>query len=311
MNPKRREPIRESEFHEWLRSLLPPAEGVTVGVGDDAAVLDAGGPIAAASDILVEGVHYDPRETLPAQIGAKAVNRNLSDMAAMGLEPRWLLLSAAVPPGIPEASLKKMVLAMKAAGEQFGASLVGGDTVRSTGPLVVDVTVIAPVGELAPVLRSGAKPGDRILVTGDLGGSILGKHLLFTPRVKEGVFLNSRHRPSAMIDVSDGLEMDLFRILDASKAGAELDGDAIPVSDAARKLAARTGRDPLVHALTDGEDFELLFTLPPAEARALLDDPDLFFPVADIGAVCAAGKRVIIINGEEKALKGEGFDHLF
>jgi thiamine-monophosphate kinase len=311
MNPKRREPIRESEFHEWLRSLLPPAEGVTVGIGDDAAVLDASGPVAAACDILVEGVHYDPRETLPAQIGAKAVNRNLSDMAAMGLQPRWLLLSAAIPPGIPEASLKEMVLAMKAAGERFGAVLVGGDTVRSTGPLVLDVTVLGPVGELEPVLRTGAAPGDRILVTGELGGSILGKHLLFTPRVKEGLFLNRRHCPSAMIDVSDGLEMDLFRLLDASRAGALLDGDAIPVSDAARRLAARTGRDPLVHALTDGEDFELLFTLPPERADALLDDPDLFFPVTAIGMVTTADKRAIMINGKEEPLKGEGFDHIF
>jgi len=303
--------MKESDFHEWLRSLLPPAEGVIVGFGDDAAVLDAGGPFAAACDILVEGVHYDPRETRPAQIGAKAVNRNLSDMAAMGLEPRWLLLSAAVPPGTPEASLKEMVLAMKAAAARFGAVLVGGDTVRSSGPLVLDVTVLGPTGELAPVLRSGAAPGDRILVTGELGGSILGRHLSFTPRVKEGLFLNRRHRPSAMIDVSDGLERDLFRILDASSAGAVLEGDAIPVSGAARTLAARTGREPLAHALTDGEDFELLFTLPAVKAGALLDDPDRFFPVTDIGSIVSAGKRVIRIGGQEEALEGEGFEHLF
>jgi thiamine-monophosphate kinase len=180
----------------------------------------------------------------------------------------------------------------------------------------VDVTVLAPVGDLEPVLRSGARPGDRILVTGALGGSILGKHLDFTPRVAEGLFLNRRHRPGAMIDISDGLGRDLFRILDASSGpdagtGAILDADRIPVSMAAERLSRSTGRDPLEHALSDGEDFELLFTMPPDRAAALLGDQDLFFAVHDIGEITAGAERLMRHSGAEVPLKGDGFDHRF
>ena len=124
--------MKESQFHEWLRGLLSPEKGVQIGFGDDAAVLGSGDSrVAAAADMVVEGIHFDPATALPAQIGAKAVNRSLSDFAAMGLEPRWVLVAAALPPGIPEASLKEMVLAMKEAAARFGAVLVGGDTARS------------------------------------------------------------------------------------------------------------------------------------------------------------------------------------
>jgi len=301
--------LKESRFHEWLKSVITPGPGVELGIGDDAAVLGANGPVAAASDMLVEDVHYDRAEADPAGIGAKAVNRSLSDMAAMGLEPKWILASAAVPAGTDDAFLKKVFLSAKEAGARFGAVLVGGDTVRSPGPLVIDVTVLGPLGGLKPVTRSGASPGDRIFVTGDLGGSILGKHLAFSPRVKEGLFLNNHHRPTAMIDLSDGLERDLCRLLDASGAGAEVDGERIPVSKAAHELSGATGRDPLDHALHDGEDFELLFTLPPDEAGRLLDDGDLFFPVTDIGVVVVSGRRVIRLGDEDFHMKGIGFDH--
>jgi thiamine-monophosphate kinase len=259
----------------------------------------------------VEGVHWDPQEARPEQIGAKAVNRNLSDMAAMGLEPRWLLVSAAIPAGTSESVLHEIVLSMQAAAGRFNASLVGGDTSRSPGPLVLDVAVIGPLGSCQPVTRSGAKPGDRILVTGEFGGSALGKHLDFTPRVREGVFLNQHYRPSAMIDVSDGLERDLCRILDASQVGAILEGSCIPVAEAATRLAQRTGKDAIEHALRDGEDFELLFTLSPERARSLLAAADRFFSVTDVGEIGADRARLLRWEGREIPLQGEGFDHQF
>jgi len=303
--------VKESDLHEWLRDKIPPGKGVLLGIGDDAALLDGDGPLAAASDILVEGVHFTRPEAGPDQIGAKALNRNLSDMAAMGLEPRWCLVSAAVPKGTTEKFLKTMIESMTAAAGRFGACLVGGDTARSPGPLVVDVTVLAPVGELSPVTRSGAAAGDRILVTGTLGGSSLGWHLDFVPRVSEGVHLNRHARPTAMIDISDGLDRDLCRILDASGVGARLDGDRIPLSQAARRLSARTGRDPLDHALTDGEDFELLFTVPPERAAGLESSDELAVPVTDIGEIVPRGTRIVVRGGSGFELKGEGFDHTF
>lgn len=303
--------MKESDLHEWLRRTVPPGEGVLLGIGDDAALLDTKGPVVAASDILVEGVHFERPGARPDQIGAKALNRTLSDMAAMGLEPRWLLVSAAIPDGTPEAFIKIMIESMTEAADRFGASLVGGDTARSSGPLVVDVTVLAPTGDLNPVLRSGAVEGDRILVTGTLGGSSLGKHLDFVPRIDEGVHVNRHFGPTAMIDISDGLDRDLCRILDASGVGAELDGDRVPIASAAERLSAETGRDPLDHALADGEDFELLFTLPPDRAARLERDWEFGLRVTDIGVIVADGRRLIRRGNEERELKGEGFDHSF
>ncbi|MBU0755179.1 MAG: thiamine-phosphate kinase, partial [Planctomycetes bacterium] len=196
---------------------VPKTESALIGLGDDAAVLKLDGPVAVASDLLVEGVHYRPEETSPREIGIKAVNRNFSDIAAMGLAPSWILASAALPSGSSESFIHALVEGMLEAASRFNVSLVGGDTSRSPGGVVIDVTVLARLQGLTPIPRSGAKPGDRILVTGALGGASLGRHLHFTPRIKEGLYLNRFYRPNAMIDISDGLALDLSRILDASQ----------------------------------------------------------------------------------------------
>jgi thiamine-monophosphate kinase len=302
--------MKETKFHDWLRMNIPATRGALVGIGDDAAVLDAGGIIAVATDLLVEGVHYRAGEHSPEQIGAKAVNRNFSDMAAMGLAPAWILASAALPESMPEAFVHGLVRGMVDAAAAFGAGLVGGDTSRSPGGVVLDVTVLARAQGLEPVLRSGARPGDRILVTGDLGGAALGKHMLFTPRVKEGLFLNRSHRPTAMIDISDGFCLDLSRLLDASGTGAVVDGDRIPVSRAAGDLAKRSGKDPLTHALGDGEDFELLFTLSAESAERLIKDENRFFEIRDVGEILAdPERRFLETQGDERPLEREGYDH--
>ncbi len=302
--------MRETDFHAWLKRIVPPADGVILGIGDDAAVLDTSGRIVAASDILVEGVHYDPDRVSPEQIGAKAVNRNFSDMAAMGVAPQWILVSAAVPENVTERFMHELVRGMRNACKVFGADMVGGDTSRSRGGLVIDVTVIGEAGDLDPVTRSGALHGDRILVTGTLGGSASGKHMDFVPRVREAVFLNRRHRPSCMMDISDGLSLDLHRLLDCSAMGCVVAAENVPVSKAARELAASSKKSALEHALGDGEDFELLFTMPQEKAKALIDDTERRFDVSDVGEVVEGpGRRTIVSSGKETPLERKGYDH--
>ena len=302
--------MKETEFHDWLKANLPSAEGAILGIGDDAAILDGQGNIVVAADILVEGVHYRPEEVAPADIGAKAVNRNFSDLAAMGLEPHWIVVSAAVPEHTPDHFLHELVMGMVRASKRFHVGIVGGDTSRSREGLVVNVTVIGKVGNLHPVKRSGALPGHRIFVTHDLGGSALGKHMTFVPRVAEGLFLNQGYHLSAMIDISDGLAIDLSRILDASRVGAMVDAGKIPLSKAAHQLSVESGKTALEHALSDGEDFELLFTLSPEEADRLIMDPALFFKATDIGEIRAEpAERIILKDGATCTLGREGYDH--
>jgi thiamine-monophosphate kinase len=302
--------VKESEFHDWLRRTVPSGEGVFVGIGDDAAVVAGADRIAVASDLMVEGVHFRVQDAPPARIGAKAVNRNFSDMAAMGLKPLWILASAALPERTPEAFVCSLVQGMLDAAQAFDVHLVGGDTSASKAGLVIDVAVIGKVGKEEPLTRAGARPGDRILVTGELGGSSRGRHLDFTPRVKEGVFLNRHHRPSSMIDVSDGLALDLHRILDASSVGARLMGGKIPCSRDAGLCARTSGKSPLEHALSDGEDFELLFTLSPQGAEALLRDGSRFFEVTEIGEVLPdKDERTLDVGGRIRTLGREGYDH--
>ncbi|MFH2000995.1 MAG: thiamine-phosphate kinase [Planctomycetota bacterium] len=302
--------MKETDFHDWLKEYLPRARGALIGIGDDAAVLDTSSPIAVASDLLVEGIHFKMGEAGARQIGAKAVNRNFSDMAAMGLSPDWLLVSAAVPSLTPEAFVKDLVQGMREAADRFDAFIVGGDTSRSLHGLVIDVMVIAQVGALQPVSRSGARPGHCICVTGELGGSLLKKHLDFIPRVSEGLFLNRFHTPSAMLDISDGLLLDLSRLLDASHVGAELTGDRIPLSDDAHETARTSGLTPLTHALMDGEDFELLFTVDPDTAERLMRDPRKEFRITEIGVITPdPAQRIIKTKGRIRTFGREGYDH--
>jgi len=199
---------------------------------------------------------------------------------------------------------------MISAARRFGAGIVGGDTSRSEKGLVINITVLGCIRDVNPVTRSGALPGHRIFVTGDLGGSGSGKHLDFVPRVSEGLFINKRYRPSAMIDISDGLAIDLSRVLDASGVGAVIQGEAVPVSPAARVMAGSSGKSPLEHALSDGEDFELLFTLPAQSVEKLINDPELSFRITQIGEIRKDPKeRIIMVDALSRALGRDGYDH--
>jgi thiamine-monophosphate kinase len=215
-------------------------------------------------------VHFDSTVHSPRAIGAKVMNRNLSDCAAMGCLPAAAVLSAALPRGVGVEYAKELYLGMKEAGAHFGCEIVGGDTGSWAGKLALSVTIMGRSGGVPPVLRCGAQPGDHVYVTGPLGGSILGRHMTFTPRVREARAFAGTGRVTAMIDLSDGLSRDVAHVCRASNVGVVLYADQIPIHDDAMTLFQQDGVEPLRHALDDGEDYELLLT-----TSEKIDDPRL------------------------------------
>lgn len=256
------------EIKKWvspLTSTLSPrgrglGEGI-VGIGDDTAVFRAqsGMNQLLTIDTLVENVDFIKTQAAPEQIGWKALGINLSDIAAMGGIPKVAVVSLSLPPPTTVDFVKGFYQGIRKLAQKFGVSIVGGDLSRAK----VISSSIALLGESNPkftIYRKGAKIGDFICVTGRLGGSILGKHLNFTPRIKEGQFL-AKQGISAMIDISDGLQQDLKHMTDESRVGGMIDERKIPISKETLKLARGDRRRALQHALSDGEDFELLFTI--------------------------------------------------
>lgn len=183
-----------------------------------------------------------------------------------------------------------LYLGLRDIADAFNVPLVGGDTNAWAGRLVVSVTVFGEATARGPVLRSGAKPGDWVMVTGPLGGSIRGHHLTFTPRVREALRLHEAVELHAMADVSDGLAADLNHILEESRCGAVLVAEAVPITATAAELSRETGKTPLEHALGDGEDFELVFTVSPADGERLVrGQPVPGVTLTKIGACVDAG----------------------
>jgi thiamine-monophosphate kinase len=226
--------------------------GVVVGIGDDAAVVRTTPRSVLTTDPVVEGVHFTA-DTPLGLVGRKVVNRNLSDLAAMGARADYLLVSVLLPKKVSSRARRSLFLGIRAAAAAASCSVVGGDVAATPGPLVVTVTAVgrAPA---RPLTRNGLRSGHHLHVTGSLGGAAAGQHLRFRPRLKEGQWLAGQRGVSAAIDVSDGLLLDLWRMLRASGGlGAILDEAAIPIR----------GRSSLDHALSDGEDHELLFGVKP------------------------------------------------
>jgi len=252
---------------ERIVRLLPRSADIIVGAGDDCALVrpdrTSSSDWLLTSDAVIEGTHFEAGAPASGTaIGHKAIGRVLSDLAAMGGKPKWALVDIVAPPRTPLALLDGIYRGMLRLAARHGLSVVGGDMAK--GPVLeIHVFAVGFVPGGKAVLRSGAKVGDVVFVTGALGGSAAGKHLSFMPRVQEGAFLRSW--ASAMIDISDGLATDLRHIAEMSGVGARLEADRIPVSSAARKI--RDGVSALDHALSDGEDFELLFTLPSSRER--------------------------------------------
>jgi thiamine-monophosphate kinase len=304
--------LGECEVIRRLASTLPSRSDVRVGIGDDTAVVEVEGTewdFLLTTDAVVEGTHFLPR-TDPRLIGRKAVGRVLSDFAAMGGEPLWVLMDVVADGSTPYRRLREVYDGARRLAGKYGMAIVGGD--MTSGPcLELHAFGVGRVPRGAAVLRSGARPGDLVYVTGVLGGSRSGKHLEFEPRLQEGLWLREAGWVSAMIDLSDGLAADLRHLLERSRVGAVLDVERVPVSAAARK--ARDGRSPLEHALCDGEDFELLFTVP-AEKRGAFESSwaEAFrLPVTFVGRITSRRGKLDLpgVNGRTGRAPMRGYEH--
>ncbi|HUB25480.1 MAG TPA: thiamine-phosphate kinase [Tepidisphaeraceae bacterium] len=252
----------EFDFLEWIRSRQKPDPLIVIGSGDDLAAYrwPAGELMLAGVDQVVDGVHFDSKIHPPRAIGRKAMNRNLSDCAAMACLPAAALATVALPAGCGLEYARELYLGMEEAANLFACPIVGGDTSSWPRKLVMTVTILGRDGGIPPITRGGARAGERIFVTGPLGGSLLGRHMEFEPRVRMGRELAEKYRPTAMIDLSDGLSRDLRHICRLSGVGAVIEAGSVPIHADAISLSARDARTPLEHALHDGEDYELLFT---------------------------------------------------
>lgn len=271
---------------DWIRQRVVDRDPVTIGIGDDAAALRSatGRDCLIATDMLMEGVDFTFPPATAALAGRKSLAVNLSDIAAMGGRPTAAFLSVALPAHRGISFARDLHAGLLDLADEYSVVLAGGDTNSWDGPLVINVAVVGEPCVQDPIKRSGARPGDWIFVTGALGGSIHGRHLTFEPRVREAGRLVELVKPHAMIDISDGLAADLHHILTASRVGAVLDATAIPIS---RDLQSENADAALRHALSDGEDFELLLTVSEADAQRLLShwsDKTALTPIGRITA---------------------------
>ncbi len=274
--------MNELELIRKVTANLPTNDAVVVGAGDDCAALKggrAGELLLFKTDAIVEGVHFT-RETPPEKIGRKALARCLSDIAAMAGTPTAAVVTAGLPNEFDPDHALAISGGMNELAREHNVAIVGGETTTNPDRILISVALLGVVEEDRIALRSGAQPGDAIFVSGELGGSLEGRHLDFEPRLAQARWLADNFPPNAMIDVSDGLASDLKHILEASGVGAELRSASIPISRAAKQAAAGSGNGntPLNRALSDGEDFELLFTVPSKEAVPLLDGWKARFP---------------------------------
>ena len=275
-----------------------------VGIGDDCAVIplspETGGAPASdllvSTDMLVEGTHFLMEDISPRQLGWKSAAVNISDIAAMGGKPIATFLSLALPKTLPEQWMQEFMEGYNGISEKYGAALLGGDTTCSPDRICINVTVLGTCPRGKAKLRSAARPGDLVCVTGTLGDSAAGLRLILggqkgaaprlmdrhytpTPRVEEGLALSCLPGVHAMMDISDGVGSDLRHILDESGVGARIDTGKLPISKELQALCSEKGWDPKELALSGGEDYELLFTMDPQET------PDI--PYTVIGEITA------------------------
>ena len=309
--------VTEFELIRRLTPLLPTNDTVVTGPGDDCAILELGAPDTQTlfkTDAVVEGVHFRP-DTEPERIGHKALARCLSDIAAMGGSPVAALVTLGVPPGFHPERIEGIYRGLQRLAVRHQVAIVGGETTTNPERLWISIALLGSIPRGKALLRSGACEGDAIFVSGELGGSIEGHHLDFEPRLAEGRWLGSTGRIHCLMDVSDGMAGDLPKLLEASGGlGAVISKSSLPIRRAA-KVRARTGdlaRPAVVAALTDGEDFELLFTVAASDAVVVLDGWKREFPGV---ALTCIGKVTrgpgVLLQGPEglRPLTARGYEH--
>jgi thiamine-monophosphate kinase len=330
--------LTEDELVAAIRKVLSgQGQGVLAGAGDDAALVESGsGDAVLTADLLVEGVHFDRAITGARDLGYKAIVVNVSDIAAMAASPRYALVSVALSDQVGPAWVMELYGGLRSACEEYALSLVGGDLSRG-GQVVISVAVVGEVSRGRAVLRSGARPGQRVVVTGVLGASAGGLLLAGAPTSVAGEaarsewgrsLLDAHIRPAArvgeaqtlaqvgataMMDISDGLALDLSRLCAESAVGARIELDRVPVAPSLTELAGVVSADPLELALSGGEDYELLAVLERLvveKARAKLHER-FGVPLADIGDITEArGLVAVDRSGAERPLEPRGWDHL-
>jgi len=285
---------------ERIKAKISNDDSVKQGIGDDCAVLAYRKDkyLLFTCDMLLAGVDFQPRED-PYLVGRKAIAVSLSDIAACGGLPHHCLVSLGLPINTSVKFLDRLLAGMITLARKYKLNLVGGDLSRAK-ELVIDVSMLGAVERRRLVLRNGARLGDIIFVSGPLGGSIKGKHLRFSPRIRESRFLTQKFKINSMIDISDGLVQDLSHILKASNVGAFIYEGLIPLDRQARNLE---------DALFMGEDFELLFTLASKDAKKLISmRQKMFWPIGEI-VDKKYNLRLVDRRGKPRKLRIKGFRH--
>ena len=301
----------EFSLIETIRRRASVGPLTRLGIGDDTAQLLTRGHagVLVAVDVLMDGVHFDLSQISPQTAGRKALAVNLSDIAAMAGQPTAAVVGLVLPRNRGALLGKQLMEGLIAHADEFGVDVIGGDTNSWDGPLVISVTVLGEPTARRSVTRAGALPGDWLFVTGALGGSLSGRHLTFTPRVAEALSLHERVDLHSMIDLSDGLASDVRHIAKASNVGVEIDADNIPIHTDVNPSLSKHER--ILHALTDGEDFELLFSVSEADGHRLLEEPELACQLTLIGRVTAGDCLLVHSDGTKAQLPQGGWRHRF
>jgi len=309
--------LSEADLVARLREpLAPPPPWLLVGIGDDAAVVEPerNRVEVFTTDAIVEGVHFDRAFVPPDAIGHRSLAVNLSDLAAMGAAPRLALLSMALPPALPVRDFDGIARGFAALAARHRLHLVGGNLTRSPGPLMIDVTLVGTVKRRQALTRGGARAGDDLYVTGTIGAAAAGlralqsgaaneaamahcveRYLRPSPRVRMGTLASRARAVTACMDLSDGLADAAHQIAAASGVGVTIDAAALPIDAAARAFFAARGVDPVVAALTGGDDYELLLASPRRAERRLAGAArhDDQVPLTRVGR-CTPGNAVLL-----------------
>jgi len=313
-------PLSEKSLIARIRRLAPGRKSLILGIGDDCAILGVpkGHETLVTTDFSLEGIHFRRQWHPPEVVGHRCLLRGLSDIAAMGGEPIAAFLSLALPRKLPQTWVDRFMAGLLKLAAEYKVTLAGGDTAESPGGILADIVVVGSAPKGRAIRRSGARPGDRIYVTGELGGSAATLDLLFAgrrlriadsprhfhpiPRLEAGRWLRDHRIASAMIDISDGLSTDLAHICEESGVGAEIHPDAIPLASIGKPVRTVDLR----FALHGGDDYELLFTAPKGRR---VPDKISGVRVTEIGRICRDPGLCLISHARRAKLKPQGWQH--